>query len=183
MPERVVERVVVVTATPASAIVAPEPTWTPDPQLEQPPATPVPAPTAEPGPVVTYPPYLPPTPEPPEHPDSLHDQMLGCLSFTAERYTATAYTPVAVVVRVIAKNRCNATFTGSDAYFEARARATAPTMSGVSGRQVGNFQSPIGPYGEAETLVQIDGLRPDSETYAVEASLWWAAGGGRKAGN
>ncbi|MGH9368802.1 MAG: hypothetical protein ACRD3M_14145 [Thermoanaerobaculia bacterium] len=110
-------------------------------------------------------------------PASLHEQMERCLSFAAERYTATSYSPVSIVAHVTVRNSCDISFAGSETWVEVSA---IPAHSGTAGRETGRFQSPIPPRGSAETLVQINDLRPDEETYRLEAKLWWASGGGRR---
>jgi hypothetical protein len=173
-------RIVVVTATPTSVVASPavlvEPPRTPEMDsaefsfpVNEPTQTPVPAtPRVAPALELRQEPTL----------ETLHDQMERCLHFDAERGSPPGTSVYGVVMlRVVVRNSCDVGFSGGQAWFEAR--ASSPT-GGTAGRATGRFQTAILARGSAETFIQLDGVAPDAPYY-YKASLWWAAGGGRKA--
>lgn len=109
-------------------------------------------------------------------PKTLHEQMERCLSFTVsvgDYGSVTTRHPVRVTVH--ARNSCDVSFAGEDRWVEVRAR---DRTKGVVARETGHFQEPIRSHGEGETFMEL--MIDSGDT--LEASPWWAAGGGKKAG-
>lgn len=87
-------------------------------------------------------------------PRTTRDRLVRCLTFTLSKTDMGPITGRHVVrVEVHARNSCSdVTFSGSEAFFEVRAR---DRTGQVVTRQAGNFQTPIAPLGESVTYVDI----------------------------
>lgn len=180
-------RTVVVTATPAPTVEAPvvfvEPTLTPAIQsaefsftlagpTELPTITPTAAVIAE----SALEPHRAPTP------GDLHEQLVQCLVFEAEKdpRPVTTLDYHAVVARVKARNDCDESLPGEEAWIEVRAIVPIGGR-GVVGREYARFPGPIPARASAETVVRIENEKIEPyEFYRFEVALWWAAGSGRR---
>lgn len=121
-------------------------------------------------------PTVEPSPVPAE--TLLHEKMARCLSFQAEDDEIHGVLmPAATQLLVTVINRCDLSFAGSEVWFEAR--ATPNRGAGSSAREVGRFQTPIEARGRAETRIILSCARCYAATHRLEASIWWASGGGR----
>jgi hypothetical protein len=121
-------------------------------------------------------PTVGPSPVPAE---TLHDKMARCLSFQAEDDEIHGVLmPTATRLRVIVTNNCDFSFAGSEVWFEAR--AIPNRGGGTSAREVGRFQTPIEARSRAETAIVLSCPRCYAASHTLEASLWWASGGGRR---
>jgi len=100
-------------------------------------------------------------------PKSLREQLVRCLTFTLSKQDFGPITDRHIVrVEVHARSSCtDLTFVGEQALFEVRAR---DRVGNVVARQVGQFQSPIRPLGEAVTFVDIAATIDDR----LEASVY-----------
>jgi hypothetical protein len=117
-----------------------------------------------------------PTPVPPE---MLHEKMARCLSFQVEDDEIHGVLmPFATQLRVTVTNNCDFSFAGSEVWFEAR--AVPNHGGGTSAREVGRFQDPIEARSRAETAIVLSCPRCYAPTHRLEASIWWASGGGRR---
>ena len=110
-------------------------------------------------------------------PEKLRDQMARCLDFGVTRDASVSVT-TGQQVRVVARNKCDVSFSPTDTWIEVR--AISLTGSGTAGRQVGQFQTTIEPRGGAETILVVP-CNPD-RLHRFEASVWSGAGGERNAG-
>lgn len=110
-----------------------------------------------------------------EPPEGLHEKMVRCLSFRAEKDELE--TPGSTQVRVTALNACDLAFAGSDVWVEVR--AIPLSGGGTAAREVGRFQAPILPRGRSETLLALACAGCDRHSHRFEGRLWWASGGGR----
>jgi hypothetical protein len=108
----------------------------------------------------------------------LHDRMTRCLTFRAEGDEVHAVSmQFATQLLVTVINSCDYSFAGSEVWFEAR--AIPHRGGGTSAREVGNFQTPIEGRSRAETAIALSCPMCYAATHRLEASLWWASGGGR----
>jgi hypothetical protein len=89
-----------------------------------------------------------------------------CLTLSASRDDSATGSGIHVMVTV--RNMCGKDFSGADTWFEVS--AISQRNGGVSGTQVGRFQSTIPPSGKAETYVDIS-CNPD-ERYSFRVKLW-----------
>jgi hypothetical protein len=120
-------------------------------------------------------PTVEPSPVPAE---MLHDRMARCLTFRAEDDEVHAVSmQFATQVRVTVINSCDYSFAGSEVWFEAR--AIPHRGGGTSARETGRFQDPIEARSRAETVIALSCPMCYAATHRLEASLWWASGGGR----
>lgn len=174
-------RIVVVTATPApvaaAAVVLVEPTLTPAMESAEF-LFPVTEPTKAPPPMASA-----AFPEPMERPReptpaSLHEQMKRCLILSATNDSLGGALEGAAKVQIKAKNICNVEFAWSDIWVEVRAMPRVG--DGTVGREVGRLYSGVPALGEAEGRLVVVGPS-DGPFFRYEASLWWAAAGGRDA--
>jgi hypothetical protein len=174
-------RVVVVTVSPAPSAVV-EPTVTPTIESAEF-SFPIVAPTEElkprPTPVALAESAFEPRREP--TPARLHEQMARCLVFEAEKdqraVTSDMYR--SIYARVKARNDCDTSLPGEQAWVEVR--ATIPVGGrGLIAQEYARFQGPIPARATAETSVRItgDGIEP-TQFYRFEVSLWPEAGTGR----
>ena len=87
-------------------------------------------------------------------PATLRDRLVRCLTFTLSKQDFGPITERHIVrVEVRAKSSCaDETFVGEESWFEVRAR---DRTGQVVARQIGQFQSPIRPLGDAVTFVDI----------------------------
>jgi hypothetical protein len=181
-------RIVVVTATPAPIAVAPvapveEPTPTQPMQSAEfafPVAQPTEMPSALPTPADVRESAFEPRREP--TPGSLHEQLARCLFFSAEkdqRPVTTDY-PRSVYVRVTARNNCDQSLPGWDAWVEVS--AVLPVGGrGLVGREFAHFEGPIAGRSTAETFIRITNERIEpTEFYRYDVALWPEAGTGRR---
>jgi hypothetical protein len=109
-------------------------------------------------------------------PDSLHEQMKRCLVLSAENDSLGGALEGAAKVQIRARNVCNVEFAWSDIWVEVRAMPRVG--SGTVGREIARLYSGVPALGEAEGRLVVVGPS-DGPFYRYEASLWWAAGGGR----
>jgi hypothetical protein len=142
---------------------------------------PLPIPTERPHSTEVVVSVLPPTPAPTvdvasipnsdrprdSEPKSLREQLVRCLTFTLSKQDFGPITDRHIVrVEVHARSSCtDLTFIGEQTLFEVRAR---DRVGNVVARQVGQFQSPIRPLGEAVTFVDIAATIDDR----LEASIY-----------
>ncbi|MDQ6891105.1 MAG: hypothetical protein M3167_00285 [Acidobacteriota bacterium] len=103
--------------------------------------------------------------------------MVRCLTYTVR---VEDYGPLGtrnlVRAHVHARNTCqDVAFSGGDCWFEIRSK---DKFGNTLSREVGRFQDAIPVRGEADTVIEIT----TGFGEIVEALPWWAAGGGRKAG-
>jgi hypothetical protein len=110
-------------------------------------------------------------------PEKLRDQMARCLEFGVTRDNSVSVA-TGQQVRVVARNKCDVSFSPGDTWIEVR--AISLTGSGTAGRQVGQFQTTIEPRGGAETILVVP-CNPD-RPHRFEASVWSGAGGEKNAG-
>lgn len=137
---------------------------------------PTPAPTVDVGSIPNMDREKRPTPE------NLTEQMQQCLSFSVAVAPTNALIAGGIpgrqlAVRVV--NSCDVTFSAADSWFEARGKSPG---GAVLGRQVGRFQQDLRARSSAETLIQLDNCCNDGRAVTFEASVWWAAGGGKSPG-
>ena len=111
-----------------------------------------------------------------KRPEKLRDQMARCLDFGVTRDNSVSVA-TGQQVRVVARNKCDVSFSPSDTWVEVS--AISLTGYGTAGRQVGQFQATIEPRGGAETILVVP-CNPD-RPHRFEASVWSGAGGGRNA--
>jgi hypothetical protein len=174
-------RIIVVTATPAPVAIASataEETPTPEIQMAEF-SVPVMEPT-EPPSLATITPFPASAFEPRQEPTpaSLHEEMQRCLKFSAENESIGGALEGAARVKVTIKNQCNVDFSWNDVWVEVRAMRVG--VQGTVAREVTRLYGGIRAFGEAEAMVVVVGPS-NGPFFHYEASLWWAAGGGREA--
>ena len=98
---------------------------------------------------------------------TVRERMARCFTFFLNKQDLGPITGRHIVrVEVRVRSSCsNTAFVGEECWFEVRARDRA---GNVVARQVGQFQSPIGPLGEAVTFVDLAATIDDR----LEASPW-----------
>lgn len=158
-----------------------EPTWTPEPQLLPP--TPVIY-----GYTIEVPVRASPTPldvsaipnfDRPRDPTPTNrtEQLARCLSYRVT-LDPTFSSSRRVRLQVRAQNTCGIWVPAEDSRFEVV--ASPVSGGGTGGREVGMFQAAIPPNSShVETVIEIDCPAPAGGCQ-YSASVWWAAGGGRR---
>lgn len=167
--------------TPTAASVPLELAWTPEPELPTPIyetavvelALPTPRPTIDIA-------QIPNQDRPRVTPAGRTEQLAQCLTFSAEPLSQPGYFgAMRTRVRIRARNSCNSFITADESWFELV--STGAANGSPIGREVGRFQLPIPPQSrDSETMMEIDCPHNLPGGCRFTASVWWAAGGGRR---
>lgn len=175
-------KIVYVLVTPLPAPLEPEPAWTPEPEMAQANvqtdvvelAVPTPRPTIDIAAIPNQDRPRGPTPA------WRTGQLNQCLSFTAEPMSQPGYFgAMRTRVRIRARNSCNSFVTADESWFELVSISAA--NGSPIGREIGRFQLPIPPQSrDSETMMEIDCPHNLPGGCRFTASVWWAAGGGRR---